>query len=221
MLGVRAVLRTMREDLNTVVERDPSISGRVEALLHPHIAALWLHRIAHVGYRRGHRILARLVGTFARFATGIEIHPGAVIGRRFFIDHGSAVVIGETVVIGDDVMLYHQVTLGSVGWWRDRDNPGQRRHPIIEDGVIIGTNASVLGGITVGCGSRIGAHAVLTRSVPARSTVAAAHGRVGRVDWPADVLITAEPAEPPYPPARPRSDHAARGADATQGARRP
>jgi serine O-acetyltransferase len=199
MPGVRGLLRLMREDLDTVIDKDPSVHGRVEAALHPHITALWLHRIASAHYRRSQRVRAKAVALFGRFLTGIEIHPGARIGRRFFIDHGAAVVIGETAVIGDDVMLYHQVTLGSVGWWKDRRHPTRGRHPTIEDDVIIGTNASVLGAITVGRGSRIGAHSVLTISVPAGSRVTAAHGTVARLDGHNDVLITGEPVEPVQP----------------------
>ncbi|MFE9749571.1 serine O-acetyltransferase EpsC [Saccharothrix saharensis] len=192
MVDVRGLVHAMREDLDTVVDKDPSVRGRAEAALHPHITALWLHRVAHACYRRSHRIPARLVALLARFLTGIEIHPGARIGRRFFIDHGAAVVIGETTVIGDDVMLYHQVTLGSVGWWRDRAHPDRRRHPTVEDDVVIGTNASVLGAVTVGHGSRIGAHSVLTRSVPPRSRVSAAHAELAGLDDGDDVLITGE-----------------------------
>ncbi|NUT49877.1 MAG: serine acetyltransferase [Saccharothrix sp.] len=184
----------MREDLDTVVAKDPSVHGRAEAVLHPHITALWLHRVAHARYRRAHRISARVVALLARFLTGIEIHPGARIGRRFFIDHGAAVVIGETTVIGDDVMLYHQVTLGSVGWWKDRAHPERQRHPTVEDDVVIGTNASVLGAVTVGRGSRVGAHSVLTRSVPPRSRVSAAHASLAGLDDGDDVLITGEKA---------------------------
>jgi serine O-acetyltransferase len=194
MTHLRAVLARLREDLDTVIDEDPSIHSRVEALLHPHITALWLHRLAHRRYRDGRRVSARMLGLTARFVTGIEIHPGARIGRRFFVDHGAAVVIGETAVIGDNVMLYHQVTLGSLGWWKDREHPGERRHPVIEDDVIIGTNASVLGSITVGRGSRIGAHSVLTRSVPERSRVSVVPATVASLDGSTDVSITGEQA---------------------------
>lgn len=191
-MDTRAILATMRDDLDVIIAKDPSVHSRLEAALHPHITALWLYRLGNACYRRSHRIPARLLSLLARFLTNIEIHPGATIGRRFFIDHGAAVVIGETAEIGDDVMLYHQVTLGSVGWWKDRESPGSGRHPRIEDEVIIGTNASVLGAITVGRGSRIGAHSVLTASVPAGSRVAAAHTTIAHVADHAEVLITGE-----------------------------
>ncbi|WHM37614.1 serine O-acetyltransferase EpsC [Streptomyces sp. BPTC-684] len=170
--GWRAVLR---EDVETVLAKDPAAGSRAEVLLYPHIHALWTYRVAHWLWGRGHRVAARALSLFARAVSGIEIHPGARIGRRFFIDHGTAVVIGETVRIGDDVMLYHQVTLGSVGWWKDLRRPsGARRHPVIGDRVVIGTGASVLGPVTVGPDSRIGAHSVVLDDLPARSRVVAA-----------------------------------------------
>lgn len=171
---VTAALDRMAEDLDVVLEKDPAAGSRLEVLTYPTVHALWLHRVAHALYERGHLLAARSLSMVARWVSGIEIHPGARIGRRFFVDHGAAVVIGETTVIGDDVMLYHQVTLGSVGWWRDRDRaPGAARHPHICDGVVIGTNASVLGPIIVGAGSKIGAHAVVLESLPPSSIVPA------------------------------------------------
>ncbi|WFB06732.1 serine O-acetyltransferase [Streptomyces sp. LX-29] len=169
----------MREDIAVVMDKDPAATSRGEVLLYPHIHALWAHRVAHAWYRRGHRTAARAVALAARFLTGIDIHPGAVIGRRFFIDHGAAVVIGETVEIGDDVMLYHQVTLGSVGWWKDRRRPpGAKRHPTVRDGVVIGVGASVLGPITVEEGAYIGARAVVLEDVPPHSKVSCPRPRV-------------------------------------------
>lgn len=174
-----AALALLREDLETVRAKDPAARSRREALLYPHIHALWTYRIAHRLWRRGHRVTARALSMLARAVSGIEIHPGAVIGRRFFIDHGSAVVIGETVRIGDDVMLYHQVTLGSVGWWKDLRRPaGSRRHPVVGDGVIVGTGASLLGPITVGADARIGAHSVVLDDLPPGARVTAAVSRV-------------------------------------------
>lgn len=164
--------RRMREDLDVVIAKDPAARSRWEVLLYPHIHALWMYRIANWFYRRDRRFLARALSMYGRWVSGIEIHPGAAIGRRFFIDHGAAVVIGETVRIGDDVMLYHQVTLGSIGWWRDMTrSPGEARHPTVEDGVIIGTNASVLGPVTIGARSQIGAHAVVLESIPPDSKI--------------------------------------------------
>lgn len=169
---LRLLVARMREDLDVVLDKDPAAHSRLEVLLYPHIHALWLHRVAHWLYGHHRTLAARAVSLYARRRTGVEIHPGATIGRRFFVDHGAAVVIGETVVIGDDVMLYHQVTLGSVGWWKDLGRAsGARRHPVIGDRVVIGTNASVLGPITVDADCLIGAHVVLTDSVPAGSRV--------------------------------------------------
>ena len=162
------LLRTLREDLRTVVERDPSVRTRREALLHPALPAVWVHRVAHRMHRRGWRISARLLMLLVRAITGAEIHPGAVLGRRVFIDHGAAVVIGETAVVGDDVTIYHQVTLGAVGFRRDNLRPvGERRHPVVGAGVVLGANATVLGPVTVGDGAVIGAQALVIHDVPA------------------------------------------------------
>jgi serine O-acetyltransferase len=193
--GLRAVLSILREDVETVRRKDPAARSNREVLLYPHIHALWTYRLAHRLWSRGHRFTARALSLFARCISGIEIHPGAVIGRRFFIDHGTAVVIGETVRIGDDVMLYHQVTLGSVGWWKDLRRPaGSRRHPAVEDGVIIGTGASVLGPVTVGTDSRIGAHTVVLQDVPPDSRIAAGAADV----IPSKPDSAAEQADPPH-----------------------
>jgi len=174
--SLRTVLLRMIEDVDVVLAKDPAARSRVEVLLYPHIHALWIYRLANRCYRRDLKLAARALSMLGRWLSGIEVHPGATIGRRFFIDHGSAVVIGETVRIGDDVMLYHQVTLGSIGWWRDLERePGAQRHPTIEDGVIIGTNVSVLGPVTIGAGSQLGAHAVVLESVPPGSRVSARH----------------------------------------------
>jgi serine O-acetyltransferase len=158
----------IREDLRTVAERDPSVRGLVEALLHPALPALWIHRVAHPLHRQGRRRTAKVLMLLARAVTGTEIHPGARIGRRVLIDHGSAVVIGETATVGDDVTIYHQVTLGAIGWWRDKERPdGARRHPVIGDGVVLGTNATVIGPVTIGRRATIGAHALVIKDVPA------------------------------------------------------
>lgn len=171
---LRAVLDRAREDIDVIIEKDPAPKSKWEVLLYPHIHALWTYRMAHWFYQQDRMFAARALSMLGRLISGIEIHPGAQIGRRFFIDHGSAVVIGETVRIGDDVMLYHQVTLGSVGWWRDRlREPGEARHPTLEEGVIVGTNASILGPIVIGAHSVIGAHAVVLESVPSMSHVSA------------------------------------------------
>ncbi|MGW6023469.1 serine O-acetyltransferase EpsC [Streptomyces sp. NPDC055099] len=172
---MRRTLTRIRQDLAMIVARDPSIHTRAEALLHPALPALWAHRAAHVLYTRGHRQLARALAYLARSVTGgIEIHPGARLGRRVFIDHGAAVVIGETAEIGDDVTIFHQVTLGAVGWWRDeRREPGARRHPVVGDRVVLGTNAIVLGPVTVGADALIGAGSLVLGDVPPRARVTA------------------------------------------------
>ncbi|SEC04950.1 serine O-acetyltransferase [Paramicrobacterium humi] len=161
-----SVLRTIREDITAARVHDPAARGRLEiALAYSGLHAIWLHRVNSRLWRRGRRLPARLGSQFARFLTGIEIHPGATIGRRFFIDHGMGVVIGETAEIGDDVMLYHGVTLGGKGAGHGK------RHPTIGDGVTIGAGAKVLGPITIGAGCIIGANAVVTRDTPPHSLV--------------------------------------------------
>jgi serine O-acetyltransferase len=171
---MKSLMATLLEDFSTVIARDPSIRGRREAILHPALPALWCHRLAHGVHRRGWRATARLVMLAARAVTGVEIHPGAVLGRRVFIDHGSGVVIGETAIVGDDVTIYHRVTLGAVGWWRDTlREDGERRHPVIGDGVVLGANATVLGPVTVGAGAVIGAQALVVDDVAADARVLA------------------------------------------------
>lgn len=166
----RALLRTLGEDLRTVVERDPSVRNRTEAVLHPALPAVWGHRVAHRLHRRGLRIPARALMGAVRAVTGVEIHPGAQLGRRVFIDHGAAVVIGETARVGDDVTIYHQVTLGAVGWWHDNTRAeGERRHPVVGDGVVLGTGATVLGPVTVGAGAIVGAQALVVKDLPAKA----------------------------------------------------
>ncbi|MCW3493914.1 serine O-acetyltransferase EpsC [Microbacterium sp. SSM24] len=156
----------LREDLTAARLRDPAARSSLEiAVLYPGLHAIWAHRVWHALWVRGARFLARAGSQVTRWLTGIEIHPGATIGRRFFIDHGMGVVIGETAEVGDDVMLYHGVTLGG------RQREGGKRHPTIEDGVAIGAGAKVLGPITIGAGSVVGANAVVTRDAPADSVL--------------------------------------------------
>lgn len=175
----RGLVRLLAEDLRTIVERDPSVRSRPEALLHPVLPAMWLHRVAHLLYRCGRRLPARLLMLLARGITGVEIHPGAVLGRRVFVDHGAAVVIGETAVVGDDVTIYHQVTLGAVGWWRDnRRADGERRHPVIGARVVLGVGATVLGPVHVGDDAVIGAQALVLGDVPAGACALAPVGAV-------------------------------------------
>lgn len=158
-------------------EKDPALhDARVlEVVLYQGIWAIAAHRVANRLCRAGVPFLPRLISQVARSVTGIEIHPAARIGKRCFIDHGAGVVIGETAVIGDDVMLYHGVTLGGHGWWADPK--GAKRHPTICDNVTLGVGCSVLGPVTVGADSRIGPHAVVIEDVPPRSIVVAPKGR--------------------------------------------
>lgn len=163
------------DDISVIFEKDPAARSLAEVLMYQGLHAILLHRLAHALWVRGVPIVPRFISQIARLLTGgIEIHPGATIGKRFFIDHGTGVVIGESAVIGDNVMLYHQVTLGATGWWKDLPSGRRKRHPTIEDNVVIGVGASILGPVTIGHNSKIGALALVVESVPANSTVVAA-----------------------------------------------
>lgn len=162
-----------KEDIRSVFHRDPAARNSLEVILnYPGLHAVILHRLAHSLWQRDFKLLARLISTFSRWLTGIEIHPGATIGRRFFIDHGMGVVIGETAEIGDDVTLYHGVTLGGTTW-----NKG-KRHPTIGNNVVVGAGAKVLGPITLAEGSRVGSNAVVTKDVPEGATAVGIPGRI-------------------------------------------
>lgn len=164
-LVIRRVVRFFLDELDVIVARDPSVRSRGEAVLHPSLVGVLGHRGAHWLYLRGFVRTARGVSGVVRLVSGgIEIHPGARIGRRLFIDHGCGVVVGETAVVGDDVTLFHQVTLGATG---SPLRSAGRRHPRLGDGVLVGANATVLGPITVGDGARIGAQALVVTDVPA------------------------------------------------------
>ena len=167
--------RTIWPDaIDVIFEKDPAAHNIFEVLTYQGLHALIAHRIAHPLYRAHIPVLPRLLSQIARILTGgIEIHPGARIGKRFFIDHGTGVVIGETAEIGDNVMLYHQVTLGATGWWKHSNDGRKKRHPTIEDNVTIGVGASILGPITIGHDSRIGAMALVVESLPPYSIVVA------------------------------------------------
>lgn len=168
------MFRTFSNEIDSIMARDPAARSRLEVILcYPGFHAVLLYRIAHWVWNRRLRFLGRAISQFGRALTGIEIHPGARIGRRFFIDHGMGVVIGETAEIGDDVHMYHGVTLGGTSLKR-----GTKRHPTVEDGVIIGSGAQVLGAITVRQGARIGANAVVVADVPANTTVVGVPARV-------------------------------------------
>ncbi|WP_434458321.1 serine O-acetyltransferase [Stutzerimonas urumqiensis] len=167
------MLARIREDIQSVFHRDPAARNAFEVLTcYPGLHAIWLHRIAHWLWSRDLKWLARMLSNLGRWLTGIEIHPGARIGRRFFIDHGLGIVIGETAEIGDDVTLYQGVTLGGTSW-----NKG-KRHPTLEDGVVVGAGAKVLGPFTVGAGAKIGSNAVVTKEVPAGATAVGIPGRI-------------------------------------------
>ncbi|GAB2754778.1 serine O-acetyltransferase EpsC [Amycolatopsis magusensis] len=185
----RAAAATV-ELLDVIIDRDPSIRSRSEALLHPTVLALAGYRVGNRLYRKERFKSARAVCMLTRVLTGgIEIHPGARIGRRFFIDHGCGVVIGETAIIGDDVSLFHQVTLGSYGWWQDRGRADGRRHPQLGNGVTVGANASLLGPITVGDNALIGAQSLVLQDVPADAHVRAPAGDVVQRHTPTVVQL--------------------------------
>jgi serine O-acetyltransferase len=163
----------LREDVACVFERDPAARSRLEVLtIYPGVQAIVLHRVAHAAWRRGLRYPARLLAFLSRLVTNIDIHPGARIGRRFFIDHGAGVVIGETAEVGDDVTLYHGVTLGGTTW------SAGKRHPTLGCGVVVGAGAKILGAITVGDGARVAANSVVIADVTPGMTVVGIPGRM-------------------------------------------
>jgi serine O-acetyltransferase len=175
------MFRTLREDIRTVFRKDPAARSVLEVLLcYPGLHALWLHRLAHWLWRHNLKLAGRFLSHINRFLTEIEIHPGATIGRRFFIDHGSGVLIGETAEIGDDVLLYSGVVLGGTTLEK------KKRHPTLGNGVEMGTGSIALGPITIGDGARIGASSVVIKSVPPGVTVVGIPGRiVTKVERPA------------------------------------
>ncbi|MDX9859884.1 MAG: serine O-acetyltransferase [Rhodospirillales bacterium] len=172
--------KRLRTDIDAIMERDPAARSRMEvALCYPGFQAVLIYRMAHVLWRRNWLLAGRFVSHIGRVLTNIEIHPGATIGKRLVIDHGSGVVIGETSEIGDDVTLYQGVTLGGTSPAVDsRSQVNKKRHPTLEDGVIIGSGAQILGPITIGEGARVGANAVVTRDIPRGVTAAGIPARV-------------------------------------------
>ena len=167
------MFKQIREDIHAVFDRDPAAKNTIEVVLcYPGLHAIWAHRISHYLYERQYFVLARLVSHVARFLTGIEIHPGATIGKGFFIDHGMGTVIGETTEIGRNVTVYQGVTLGGTGTEKGK------RHPTIGDNVVVATGAKILGSFTVGNDSKIGAGSVVLSEVPPHSTVVGIPGRV-------------------------------------------
>ncbi|MFA9949848.1 serine O-acetyltransferase [Dentiradicibacter hellwigii] len=167
------MFNALREDIRSIFDRDPAARTSWEVLTcYPGLHAIILHRLAHGLWMRGFYWFGRFISHCARFLTGIEIHPGATIGRRFFIDHGMGVVIGETAIIGDDVTLYHGVTLGGTSW-----NKG-KRHPTLADGVVVGAGAQILGPITIGEGAKVGSNAVVVKDVPEGATAVGNPARI-------------------------------------------
>ncbi len=166
------MFKYIKEQIKTVMEKDPSISKQFEVLLCPSFKALIYYKISHYFYERKHLILARYISEKAKRKTGIEIHPGATIGKRLFIDHGTGVVIGETAIVGNDVTLFHGVTLGGTGKEKGK------RHPTIGNNVFIGSGAKVLGNIVVGNNVKIGANAVILKDVPSNVTIVGVPGKI-------------------------------------------
>ena len=167
------MFRTIKEDIRTVSTKDPAARSYMEIICcYPGLHALWFHRVAHFLWSHRLRLLGRLLSHLSRFLTGIEIHPGARIGRRFFIDHGMSVVIGETTEIGDDVLIYQGVVLGGT------THEKLKRHPTLGNNVVVGAGATLLGAITIGDGVRVGAGSVVVQSVPPGATVVGIPGRV-------------------------------------------
>jgi serine O-acetyltransferase len=167
----------LREDINIVFERDPAARTKLEVLTtYPGLHALIFHRLNHWLWNSNLKFIARFISFFARWFTGIEIHPGAVIGKRFFIDHGMGVVVGETAVIGDDCTLYHGVTLGGTSWQKGK------RHPTLANGVVVGAGAKILGPIDIGNDARVGSNSVVVRSVPDGATIVGIPGRIASAE---------------------------------------
>lgn len=167
------MLKDIMYNIENVIKNDPAAKSKLEVFfLYPSIHAMIYHRLAHFCYKREMFFIARAISQFSRFCTGIEIHPGAKIGKGLFIDHGMGVVIGETAIVGDDVTIYHGVTLGGTG-----KEKGKRR-PTVEDGVIIGAGAVVLGNITIGKNAKIGANAIVLKDIPPNATAVGLAGRI-------------------------------------------
>lgn len=167
------MFKTIREDIQSVLDRDPAARNALEVMLcYPGLHAIWIHRLSHKLWKAGFKLISRWLSQTARSLTGIEIHPGATIGHNFFIDHGMGVVIGETAEVGNNVTLYHGVTLGGTSLQK------VKRHPTIEDNVVIGAGAKVLGAVTIGANSRIGANAVVVKNTPPDSVVVGVPGQV-------------------------------------------
>ncbi len=174
------MFKSLKTEIDSMMQRDPAAKSRIEVVLcYPGFQALLMYRLSNALWRNNWRLLGRWLSQVGRVLTGIEIHPGATIGKRLFIDHGMAVVVGESAILGDDVTLYQGVTLGGVAPSVDSDSQrNQKRHPTLEDGVIVGSGAQVLGPITVNKNARVGANAVVTKDVPECATVVGIPGKV-------------------------------------------
>ena len=191
------MFKYVREDIESVFERDPAARNVLEIVFcYPGLHALWIYRIAHWFWKMNFFLIGRFISHVGRFLTGIEIHPGAKIGRRFFIDHGMGVVIGGTAEIGDNVTLYHGVTLGGVTWDKEK------RHPTLEDNVVVGAGAQILGPFTVGRGARIGANSVVVKEVPENATVVGIPGKAVISQKRAEGRLDLDHADLPDPEAR-------------------
>jgi len=192
-----SLIGRMREDIQAVFDRDPAARTTLEVLLtYSGLHAIWLHRIAHFLWRHNLKLIGRIVSALSRFLTGIEIHPGEKIGSRLFIDHGTGVVIGETAEIGDDVLLYQGVTLGGTSLRKEK------RHPTIEDQVMVSAGAAVIGPVRIGRGSRIGAGAVVVSSAPPYSTIVGIPGKIIEGESTRQDIVTLDHAHLPDPVAR-------------------
>jgi serine O-acetyltransferase len=169
----RIMFSRIKEDIKSVFDRDPAARNTLEVITnYPGMHAIWIHRLSHKLWKNNWRLLARSLSTFSRWLTGVEIHPGATLGRRFFIDHGMGIVIGETAEIGNDVTLYHGVTLGGTSW------SAGKRHPTLEDNVVIGAGAQVLGPITIGKSGKVGSNSVVVKDLPANATAVGIPARI-------------------------------------------
>jgi serine O-acetyltransferase len=181
------MLDTLRDDIRTAMAKDPAATSAAEIVLtYPGLHAVWLYRLAHVLWAHDHTFAARLLSHLARWLTGVEIHPGATVGDRLFIDHGMGTVVGETAEIGDDVLMYHGVTLGGKSMQR------KKRHPTLEDGVTIGADATLLGPVTIGENATVGAGAVVVDDVPPGATVVGNPARPVDRDVPTEGTAASE-----------------------------
>jgi serine O-acetyltransferase len=177
------MFKSIKEDIKTIFAKDPAVKNTLEAILcYPGLHALWMHRVAHFFYNKKNFLTARIISNISRWLTGIEIHPGATIGKRVFIDHGMGIVIGETTIIGNDCLLYKGVVLGGTSLAKTK------RHPTLGNNVVVGSNAAILGNINIGANSRIGSNSVVIKNVPENSTVVGIPGKIVKRSQPISTL---------------------------------